>query len=94
MVSIQALILVSNNVENPAHNGKSGILEPLKSLLLSTQLGRGGGGGGGWGGGRWVGQQSVQSFQMKPQFIKYSFSRDLFTSNYNSIILKMSFWFT
>ena len=82
-------ILVSNNVENPAHNGQSGILKPLKSLLLSTQLGRGGavvGGGGGW-----VGQQLVQSFQIKPQFIKYSFSRDLFTSNYHSIILKMSF---
>ena len=45
MVSIRALILVSNNVENPAHNGKSGILESLKSRLLSTQLGRGGGGG-------------------------------------------------
>ena len=43
MVSIQALILVSNNVENPAHNGKSGILKPLKSLLSFTQLGRGGG---------------------------------------------------
>ena len=47
MVSIQALILVSDNVGNPAHNGQSGILEPLKSPLLSTQLGRGGGGGGG-----------------------------------------------
>ena len=47
MVSIQALILVSNNVENPAQNGQSGILKPLKSLLLSTQLGRGGGGVGG-----------------------------------------------
>ena len=44
MVSIQALILVSNNVENPSQNGQSGILKPLKSLLLSTQLGRGGGG--------------------------------------------------
>ena len=43
MVSIQALILVSNNVENPAQNGQSGILKPLKSLLLSTQLDRGGG---------------------------------------------------
>ena len=43
MVSIQALILVSNNVENPSQNGQSGILKPLKSLLLSTQLGRGGG---------------------------------------------------
>ena len=47
MVSIQALILVSNNVENPAQNGQSGILKPLKSLLLSTQLGRGEGGVGG-----------------------------------------------
>ena len=46
MVSIQALILVSNNVENPSQNGQSGILKPLKSLLLSTQLGRGGGVGG------------------------------------------------
>ena len=78
MVSIQALILVSNNVENPAHNGQSGILKPLKSLLLSTQLGRGGavvvvvGGGEGVGvGGTTVGSEfSDKASIHKVQFFK------------------------
>ena len=69
MVSIRALILVSNNVENPAHNGKSGILEPLKSPLLSTQLGRGEGGGGV--GGTIVGSEfSDEASIHKVQFFK------------------------
>ena len=47
MVSIRALILVSNNVENPAHNGKSGSRTTKISLVVHPVREGGGGGVGG-----------------------------------------------